>query len=145
MTCDRHRLVIEMRGDCADLFPKKSRSEDACYDLYSREEVTIPAKGFAKVPTGVYMQFSKELEGIVRGRSGMACKGIFAHVGTIDSNYRGEVSVILFNFTEESYQIKRGDRIAQFQLQKIPKFFVMDGVVETNTERGSNGFGSSGI
>lgn len=140
----RPSLIIEMDEDCKDLFPMKSRPSDACYDLKSKEDAEIPPKSWIRVKTGVHMEFSEVFEVIVRGRSGMANKGIYTHVGTVDSNYRGDVSVVLYNFTDIPYQIHRGDRIAQFQIQFIPDVEVISDKVSENIERGTNGFGSSG-
>lgn len=144
ITPTSHYVIIEMDGGCEDLFPEKSRPSDACYDLKSKEDVEIPAKGFVRVQTGVHMEFPSHYEVIVRGRSGMANKGIYTHVGTVDCNYTGDVSVILYNFTNEIYKIKRGDRIAQFQIQWNPGVELIEGKVTTNEERGDKGFGSSG-
>ena len=74
----------------------------------------------------------------------MALKGIYTHVGTVDSNYRNEIGVILYNTTERPYNVNKGDRIAQMQLQKIPSYELVVGKVDENKERGNAGFGSSG-
>jgi dUTP pyrophosphatase len=134
-----------MEEGCDDLVPKKGRDGDACFDLHSRVDMVIPASGFAMVPTGIHTEFPDGYEIVVRGRSGLAVKkGIYAHVGTVDSNYRGEICAILFNFGAEDFNINRGDRIAQFKVNKVENVILLETEKLTETERGSNGFGSSG-
>lgn len=138
-------LHYKMLDGCNDIVPKKGRDGDACYDLHSRVDMTIPPMGYAMVPTGICMEFPDGYEVEIRGRSGLAAKqGIYAHVGTVDSNYRGEVCAILFNMGNADFNIKRGDRIAQFKVNLVEPVIMFDTSILSHTERGSNGFGSSG-
>ncbi len=117
--------------------------EDIGYDLYSCEDVTLPANGAAGVHTGIAIEFSPTAGGIVKTRSGMAKKRLMCNAGVIDAGYRGEVIVLMENLGDESYTIRRGDKIAQ--LLEHP--FLAAEVVEadlTDAARGTKGFGSSG-
>lgn len=100
------------------------------------------------VPTGLYMAIPEGYEGQIRGRSGLALKNgvtLANGVGTIDSDYRGEVGVILINLGTEDFIIENGDRIAQFILSKYEKidFEVVKDL--DLTVRDSGGFGHTGI
>lgn len=110
-------------------------------------DVTIQPGSVELVPTNLSVEIPTGYEIQVRPRSGLAAKhgiGVLNSPGTIDSDYRGEVKVILFNFGKEPFVIKRGDRIAQMILSKI---YLMN-VVETDSlnesDRGAGGFGHTG-
>ncbi|MEM4460611.1 MAG: hypothetical protein QXY70_00550, partial [Nanopusillaceae archaeon] len=86
----------------------------------------------------------------VRGRSGYARRGIFTHFGTVDSGYRGEVGPILFNFNDVPFKIEKGDRVCQVVfVSKLGKEYDSIKLIEVDevneTERGSCGFGSTGV
>lgn len=101
----------------------------------------------AIVPTGLYVQIPEGYELQVRARSGMAYRhGITTAngIGTIDSDYRGEIGVILVNLSKESYTIHDGDRIAQLVLSKVEKAKIESVSVLVDTERADGGFGHSG-
>lgn len=117
--------------------------EDIGYDLYSAEDITLPAYGAAGVHTGIAIEFSPAAGGIVKTRSGMAKKRLICNAGVIDAGYRGEVIVLIENLADEPYSIRKGDKIAQ--LLEHP--FLAGDVVEdelTDAVRGAKGFGSSG-
>lgn len=134
-----------MEEGCDDLVPKKGRDGDACFDLHSRIDTRIPPMGYAMVPTGIHTELPDGYEIEVRGRSGLAVKkGIYTHVGTVDSNYRGEICAILFNLSTEMFNIERGDRIAQFKVNEVKDVILFETEELTETSRGENGFGSSG-
>lgn len=117
--------------------------EDIGYDLYASEDVTLAARGAAGVPTGIAIQFDPPAGGIVKTRSGMAKKRLMCNAGVIDAGYRGEIIVLMENLGDQSYEIKRGDKIAQ--LLEHP--FIANEVVEqelSDAARGAKGFGSTG-
>jgi dUTP pyrophosphatase len=117
--------------------------EDIGYDLYSAEDLTLPARSAAGVHTGIAIEFSPPAGGIVKTRSGMAKKRLMCNAGVIDAGYRGEVIVLMENLADEPYQIRKGDKIAQ--LLEHP--FLAGDVVEgdlTEAARGAKGFGSTG-
>jgi dUTP pyrophosphatase len=122
-----------------------TRENDACMDIFSNEKCNIKPKETKIVSTGVLVELPHNFEGLVRGRSGLASKGIMVHLGTIDETYRGELGVIMTNLSSETFKITKGMRIAQFtvkptfriQLEEVPEL--------SETERGDNGYGSSGL
>lgn len=110
-------------------------------------EYKIPQGGIARIPTNIALEIPRGYECQIRSRSGLAAKnGIFClnSPGTIDSDYRGEIFVILANFGPAPYTIQRGERIAQlvFHAYETVQFSVVHSL--QNTERGSGGFGSTG-
>ena len=117
-------------------------------DLYAAEERVIPGWGHALVRTGLAMEIPPGWEVQVRPRSGLALKnmvGVLNAPGTIDSDYRGEVGVILINHSDTAFLVKAGDRIAQMVVAQAPQavFAFADGL--SATERGAGGFGSTGV
>ena len=124
---------------------KYSREYDACLDMYSNEDTVLYPGDIRIVKTGIIVQIPAGFEGIVRGRSGMASRGILTHVGTIDENYRGEVGVILYNLSQDYYNIHKGDRIAQFTVKPAYRVAMTESEELSKTDRGDKGYGSSGI
>ncbi len=110
--------------------------------------LTIPAGKFAMVPTGLFFEIPEGYEVQVRPRSGLAAKNgvtVLNTPGTIDSDYRGEIKVILINLGTTDFTINNGDRIAQMILAPVTQaaFKISDSLSET--ERGQGGFGSTGV
>jgi dUTP pyrophosphatase len=117
--------------------------EDIGYDLYSCEDLTLPARGAAGVHTGVAIEIVPTAGAIVKTRSGMARKRLMCNAGVIDAGYRGEIIVLMENLGDAPYVISKGDKIAQ--LLEHP--FLAGDVVEdelSEAARGAKGFGSSG-
>lgn len=113
------------------------------YDEFLAQDVVTPGRGL--IPTGLAFAIPKGFELQVRSRSGLALKkGIQAHFGTIDADYRGEVGVILFNFGEEPLTIEHGDRIAQGIVAAVARMPFEEVTELDETERGTGGFGSTG-
>lgn len=123
---------------------KYSREGDACLDIYSDIYTILRPYETLIVPSNIAVQMPKGFYGIVAGRSGLASKGIHTHVGTIDNNYRGSVGVILYNSTNEEFYVKPGDRIGQFSIAKSYLIEMIPVSSLDSTERGAEGFGSSG-
>lgn len=100
------------------------------------------------IPTGIFLELEDNFEAQVRARSGLAIKkgiSLVNGIGTIDSDYRGEVKVILINLSNEEVTIKDGDRIAQIVFMKVEKPKIIEVKNISDTERGSGGFGHTGI
>lgn len=111
------------------------------------DELIIEKGKFALVPTNLRVEIPYGFEIQIRPRSGLAAKngiGLLNSPGTIDSDYRGEIKVILFNFGEEDFVIKRGDRIAQMVLSKVYKALLIESEKLNNSKRGEGGFGHTG-
>lgn len=99
------------------------------------------------VPTGLYVELPPGYEAQIRSRSGLAIKqGISClnSPGTIDSDYRGEIKIILINLSREQQVIQPGDRIAQMVVQKVEKAALLPVIAINETARNENGFGSTG-
>jgi|TARA_R110000824_G_scaffold109503_1_gene257136 dUTP pyrophosphatase len=131
--------------------PTKSRKTDAGYDLYSDEDIALYPEDTKLISTGIAFAIPDGYAGLIWDRSGLGTKGIHRHAGVVDSSYRGEVKVALYNarpghvdFTDNMYFISRGDRIAQILFQKVPHFDMVETEELDDTDRGSSGFGSSG-
>lgn len=114
------------------------------WDLCANENVCIHHGLIAKVRTGVCIELPSGYEGQVRPRSGLSAKGVWVKLGTVDEDYRGEISVVLGNFSGGPYDIVCGDRIAQLVIAAVPQVSVEYVESLTPTERGEKGFGSSG-
>ena len=122
-----------------------SAGMDICADII--EQIIKPGE-VAMIPTGIAISLPVGYECQVRSRSGLAAKnGIFVlnAPGTIDSDYRGEIKVILANFGKEDYCINNGDRIAQLVIAKYETIIWEELDTLDDTGRGSGGFGSTGI
>lgn len=100
------------------------------------------------VPTGLVMEIPKRHEGQIRPRSGLAYKNGITCLntpGTIDADYRGEVMVLLINHGEKTFKIERGMRIAQMVIAPVMQVEITEGSLASETDRGSGGFGSTGV
>lgn len=118
---------------------------DVCADLEA-DLVLAPGER-ALVPTGIALEIPRGFEGQVRPRSGLAARHgvtVLNSPGTIDSDYRGEVKVILINLGTERFTIRPGDRIAQIVFSAVTRMDFSHGGTLGNTPRGSGGFGSTG-
>jgi len=124
--------------------PQKAHLGDAGYDLYSSDYYSIPPYGQALVATGLKMAIPDGYVGLIWDKSGIAFEGIKTMGGVIDSNYRGEVKVIVKNLSEEVFNIIPGQKIAQLLIQTVTDLKVQEEIIEDQTEREANGFGSSG-
>ena len=110
--------VKKLRNNAA--IPKRTSEEAAGYDIASAEDTAVPAKGKAVIKTGVSIAIPEGCYGRIAPRSGLTVKKfIDVGAGVIDADYRGEVGVVLFNHSEEDFEVKAGDRIAQLILEKI--------------------------
>ena len=115
---------------------------------FTSGDLTIPPMGRAKIPTGLFLEIPDGYEAQIRPRSGLAIKKgvtVLNSPGTIDSDYRGELEVILVNLGDESFTVKDGDRIAQMIISPVIRVQVSEAETLSETERGTGGFGSTGI
>lgn len=116
-------------------------------DLRSNENLTISSEERVLIKTGLFIELPSGYEAQIRPRSGLAFKHgitVLNSPGTIDSDYRNEIAVILYN-TGEKFSIEKGDRIAQMVIQKVPEVTFVEVEELSETERGLNGCGSTGI
>lgn len=141
---------IQIINKSRHLLPEYATPLSAGVDLRANIDapIVLPPLGRALVPTGLFMALPKGYEAQVRPRSGMALKQgvtVLNSPGTIDADYRGEIGVILINLSDVEVKINDGDRIAQMVIGKYEQV-VFDEVEKLDeTERGSGGFGHTGI
>jgi dUTP pyrophosphatase len=126
--------------------PTKGTGGAACYDLYSREEVIIGPHQTKAVGTGLCVEFHHHCELQIRPRSSLYKLGLIIpnSPGTVDSDYRGEIKVLLHNLSDVPVIIKIKDRIAQAKLSFVPCVSFIEVEKLDQTERGGGGFGSTG-
>jgi len=125
--------------------PTRGSVDAAGYDLYAAEDKIIESGKRACVKTDIQIEVPSGTYGRVAPRSGLAAKhGIDVGAGVIDKDYRGNVMVLLFNFGDASFDVKRGDRIAQLVLEKICMAELEELRSLDETDRGEGGFGSTG-
>jgi dUTP pyrophosphatase len=126
------------------IFPSRATPGSAGLDLYATQAYSIAPQTTRRIPTGLSVQIPNGYFGKIYDRSSLAIQQIITLGGIIDSDYRGELIVILFNLSSETFCIQKGDRIAQL----ICSPYIGNTYVETSelsfTERGAKGFGSSG-
>lgn len=126
--------------------PTRANEFDAGFDLYASQDILIRPMTREVVKTGIALEMPDNLAGLIWPRSGLSVKqGIDVLAGVIDSGYRGEVMACLFNTSEYAVHIKAGDRIAQLLFQEVPRVSLSVQDVLSDSERGTRGFGSSGI
>jgi dUTP pyrophosphatase len=129
------------------VIPSYAHAGDAGMDLVSVDELDIAPGARKLVRTGLKMALPPGYEAQVRPRSGLALKfgvTVLNTPGTIDEGYRGEIGVILANFSDCEYHVAKGDRIAQMVLAPVTRGDIVEASVDDETERGAGGFGSSG-
>ncbi|MDX1934365.1 MAG: dUTP diphosphatase [Capsulimonadales bacterium] len=145
------RIPIRRLPGAEDLPLPSYRTDGAAgMDLYAAiaEPVTLLPGERADVPTGIAIAVPVGFEAQVRARSGLALRHGIALVnapGTIDSDYRGEIRTLLVNLGSEPFLITRGDRIAQLTVAPVVRAIWEEGESLTETDRGANGFGSTGV
>lgn len=125
--------------------PTRGSREAAGYDIYAAEDKEIGSLQIERIRTGICIQMPPGYFGQIYGRSGMAAnRGLLSVAGTIDSDYRNEISVVLFNTSGETQKIYRGNRIAQivFHQHQIISWDITDELNETDRH---GGFGSTGV
>lgn len=134
------------------IIPTRSYSGDAGLDLFSIEDVFIPLGATVKVPTGISVAVPYGCVGKIEDRSGMAVKGLRTGAGVVDTQYRGELSVVLHNLNNahnshagvRGYLVKKGDRIAQLIVYNVHLLEPVEVLDLDSTTRGTGGFSSTG-
>lgn len=139
-------ISIKRAGDHNFGIPSKGTEFSAGYDLTATEDMTVWPRESVLVPTGFSWELPKNYCGQIWPRSGLAVKHkIDVHAGLIDSDYRGEVKVLLFNNSKTEFDITKGDRIAQMVIVPISLSHSLELVDELDeTKRSDGGFGSTG-
>lgn len=113
------------------------------FDLYAAETIMIGKFVTTKVPTGIAIELPQGHEAQIRPRSSTSANGVIVHLGTIDTDYRGELMVIVSNHYSGFLHLQRGDKIAQLVIAPIVRANLVEVEELSETQRGSNGFGST--
>lgn len=142
-------MEIKIKSE-SEIVPAYATAGSAGMDIraYLKEPMELLPGQRALIPTGIYLEIPEGYEVQIRARSGLAIKrgiGLVNGIGTIDSDYRGEVKIALINWGDEPFVISNGERVAQMVAARYEKveFTVADELSET--ERGSGGFGHTGV
>lgn len=124
--------------------PEYKTKGASCCDCYAREGRVLYPHNRAVIPLGFCLELPEGYEAQIRPRSGLSKKGIDSILGTIDSDYRGEVCAIIVNTLDKAIYIEDGERVCQMKIAKSPQVdFELCEELEAS-ERGANGFGSTG-
>jgi dUTP pyrophosphatase len=141
-------MIVKIVNESSNALPQFETGGSAGADVRSNHSVTIQPGGIELIKTGLFVEIPYGYEIQVRPRSGMALKHgvtVLNSPGTIDSDYRGEVGVILINHSTKPFDINVGDRIAQLVLAKVENIhWQAVGNLDSSTKRGEKGFGSTG-
>nr|DAE34466.1 MAG TPA: dUTPase [Caudoviricetes sp.] len=126
------------------LMPTRGHATDAGLDLLSPIDTIVPAKGSITIDTGVHIELPPNTAGFLKSKSGLNVKYGITSEGVIDVGYTGSIAVKLYNHSNIDYAVSRGDKISQLVVMKIaiPTLDVVESFEKT--ERGDNGFGSTG-
>ncbi len=145
------RVKVARTGEGLSLpLPKRMSEGAAGFDLMAaiKETVMLEPGRFMLIPTGIRIALPRFYEAQIRPRSGLAAKyGVTClnTPGTIDSDYRGEIKVVLVNLGQKPFYIKQGDRIAQLVINRIPDVELVEVAELDETPRNQGGFGHTGI
>jgi len=131
-------------------FPHFMTPGSAGMDIYAANEetITIGVGGRALIPTGIAIALPADCEAQIRPRSGLALKHgltLLNTPGTIDSDYRGEIQLIVINLGDKEYTLTRGERIAQMVFSRVYQPEIIEVDVLDGTDRGAGGFGHTGV
>lgn len=124
--------------------PKRAYEWDAGLDLFSPVYEWVMSRGSVNIDTGVHVQIPHGCVGMIKSKSGLMTRHSITTDGVIDSEYTGTIIVTMINHSDENYLVKQGDKISQLVIMpiQIDSIELVDSLEET--ERGSNGFGSTG-
>lgn len=136
-------IRIKLYGD--GKIPIRKTNGAACFDCFSNEKVMIHKGERRKVKLGFGLDMPYMFEAIIRPRSGLTARGIDCFIGTIDEDFKSEISAVLENNSEEDFAVNVGDRICQLAIREYMRFSFEEVSELTETERGESGFGSTGV
>ena len=138
------KLKVQKLDPSAKL-PSYAYEGDAGMDLFSLEDVQISAGEKVAIRTGLRFAIPRGYAGFVWDKSGLAVKHhLKTMAGVLDSNYRGELLVVLTNLGKETYDVDKGSKIAQLVIKPVASPGIEEGEIVDETDRGEGGFGSSG-
>ena len=143
-------MIIRVINRSKNSLPGYETIHSAGMDLRADLEAPVTLKPLERklIPTGLHIELPQGYEAQIRPRSGLALKhgiGIVNSPGTVDADYRGEIKVLLINFSEDVFEIKNADRIAQMVIAKHEKIDWEQVEILNETSRGAGGYGHTGI
>ncbi|MDW7660682.1 MAG: dUTP diphosphatase [Bacillota bacterium] len=143
-------MIVKIVNKSSNPLPEYKTSGSSGMDLLSNNEeiITIQPMERYLIPTGLFLEIPLGYEGQVRARSGLSIKNgitLVNCVGTIDSDYRGELKIPIINLGDQPFEIKKGDRIAQLIVTKYEQVLWEETKEIEESSRGHGGFGSTGI
>lgn len=137
-------MEVKVLLDDGAFMPKKAYEIDAGFDLFTPYDVTVGSLGSQVIDTGVHIEIPIGYVGMLKSKSGLNVNHNLVGEGVIDAGYTGSIRVKLYNKCGESHSFKRGDKIIQLVLLPIPKVDLVQTDHLEDTDRGDNGFGSTG-
>lgn len=135
---------MKIKLDQWGIMPTRAHDTDAGLDLYAPHSEIVPAHGSALFDTGVHVQLPPNTAGMIKSKSGLNVHHGITSEGVVDVGYTGSICVKLYNHSDTAYMVNRGDKISQLVIVPIiiPPLKLVDSLEES--ERGDNGFGSTG-
>lgn len=123
----------------------KGHDTDSGYDLKTTRPFKLLPNQVKLIPTSLFLELDKHIEAQVRPKSSISAKGVIVHFGTVDSDYRGEVKVVMQNLNQHGVEFEAGQKIAQIVFSKKTDVELeQTDTISNDTDRGSGGFGSTG-
>lgn len=133
-----------MKYKC-DYTLQKGHDTDSGYDLKTKYAFELLPNQTKLIPTSLFLELDKHIEAQVRPKSSISAKGILVHFGTVDSDYRGEVKVVMQNLNQHGVEFEAGQKIAQIVFnEKTEVVLEQTDTISNDTDRGIGGFGSTG-
>jgi dUTP pyrophosphatase len=129
----------------AAILPQYAHDDDAGMDFFALERITVPPHERKLIPTGIALAIPKGYVGLIWDKSGISTNhGITTMAGVIDSGYRGEIKIVVHNLSTEPYVFEKGAKVAQMLIQPVERRPLVEVDDLDDTDRGDNGFGSTG-
>ncbi len=128
------------------VIPKYAHDGDVGMDICADEDIVIEHGQKARISSGIAAEIPDGYEIQVRPRSGLSSRGVIAMFATVDTGYCREIGLVIYNFSGKLLDIRKGDRISQLVIAPVTRAEIVDvDEIDTNTERGTSGFGSTGL
>lgn len=137
-------MDIKVVLDEGAYMPEKAHNVDAGFDIRTPIDVVVESKWHSFIDTGIHIEIPEGYVGMIKSKSGLNCKNNLVTEGVIDTGYTGTIGVKIYNHGKEDYKFKAGDKITQLVILPIPEVNLIQVDKLEDTERGDNGFGSTG-
>lgn len=137
------KLKVRRIQESAKL-PRYSHRGDAGLDLFSSIDCVLEGRTVKPIPTGIQVAIPEGYVGLIWDKSGLSLQAVHRLAGVIDSGYRGEIRIVMANLAPDPFHIKKGMKIAQMLIQPVSEVEVQEVEALEDTDRGEDGFGSTG-